>query len=142
MPAPDAPKVSIDGSLLADSTAATGRTVLIPITVEDTTGQGIFAYDFSVSFNPNVLQPDLSAFEATDSLSGAANFTITPNAGESGRVHISGFSSNQPLSGAGTLIYLRFRVVGRAGEQTDSANLRFDSFIFNEGEALLQGSGN
>ena len=28
-------------------------------------------------------------------------------------------------------------LIGRDGEQTDSANLRFDSFIFNEGEALL-----
>jgi hypothetical protein len=130
----NASQATINVSLPANSTAGKGQTVLIPITVGDTTGQNIFGFDFTVSFDPNVLQPATVAFDTAGTLSGAAGFTITPNTTTSGQVTISGFGTQQPLSGSGTLLFLRFTVVGMAETPTDRTNLTFTSFMFNEGD--------
>ncbi len=119
-------------SLPTNSTASNGTTVVIPVMVGDTTNQNIFSYDFTVTFDPNVLQPASPVFDTTGTVSGAAGFTITPNTATSGQLTISGFGS-QPLSGQGTLIFLRFNVVGTAGTATGSTNLTFTTFMFNEG---------
>jgi hypothetical protein len=131
-----APKAGISVALPANATASNRTTVLIPITVGETTGQNIFAFDFTVSFNKDVLQPASTSFDTAGTRAGAANFSITPNTGTEGKINIVGFSSNQPLSGSGTLIFLRFNVVGTAGTGTGMTNLTFDSFMFNEGEPL------
>jgi len=86
------------------------------------------------AFDPNVLQPATVAFDTAGTLSGAAGFTITPNTTTSGQVTISGFGTQQPLSGSGTLLFLRFTVVGMAETPTDRTNLTFTSFMFNEGD--------
>ncbi len=116
--------------LPSNATAAKETVVVIPITVGDTTNQGIFSYDFSVSFDPNVLKPANPATDSTNTLS--RGFVITPNPQVPGRLTISGFGT-QELSGQGTLLNLRFNVVGTAGTATGSTNLTFDAFMFNEG---------
>jgi hypothetical protein len=127
MPATEAGMVV---SLPSDATVANGASILIPVVVGNTTNQGVFSYDLTVSFNPNVLQPAATPFETNNSLSAADGFFITPTA-NGGQLHISGFST-QALSGAGTLIYLRFNVIGTAGTSTESTKLTFSSFVFNE----------
>jgi hypothetical protein len=131
-----AQQVTVAVSLPANATASNGTTVIIPVTVGDTTGAGIFSFDFTVTFDPNVLQLASPAFDTTGTVAGAAGFTITPNAG-TGQLTISGFGS-QALSGAGTLINLRFTVVGTSGTATGSTNLTFTSFMFNEGDPAAQ----
>jgi hypothetical protein len=130
--AADAQQATVNVSLPANSTASNGTTVIIPVTVGDTTGAGIFSFDFTVTFDPNVLQLASPAFDTTGTVAGAAGFTITPNAG-TGQLTISGFGS-QALSGAGTLINLRFTVVGTSGTATGTTGLTFTSFVFNEGD--------
>lgn len=116
-------------SLPAGSTASNG-TIVIPVTVGDVTARDIFSFDFTVTFDKNVLKPAAAVFDMTDTLSGAAGFIITPDASIAGRLTISGFGT-QALAGQGTLMFLRFNVVGTASSTT---NLTFDSFGFNEGD--------
>jgi len=129
-----APAAGISVSLPVDATASTGTVVVVPVVVGNTSGQGIFSYDLTVSFNPNVLQPATPVVDATNTLSGAAGFSITPNVGTPGQLTIGGFGGGATaLSGAGTLIFLRFTVVGTAGTATGATALTFTSFVFNEG---------
>lgn len=130
--ATDAPQATISVALPANSSSSKGTTVLIPITVGDTTGADIFSYDFTVTFDPNVLQPADAAFDTTGTISGAAGFSITPNTGTAGQITVSAFGT-QPLSGSGTLLNLRFNVVGTAAATTGATALTFRSFVFNEG---------
>lgn len=120
-------------SLPANASASNGTVAVIPVTVGDTTNQGIFSFDFTVSFDPNVLTPASSSFDTTGTLAGTAGFTITANTSVPGQITISGFGT-QPLSGAGTLINLRFNVIGTANTPSGSTNLMFNLFVFNEGD--------
>lgn len=135
--ATDAPSATIAVALPTNSSASKGATVVVPITVGDTTGAGIFGYDFTVTFDPNVLQPANPSFDTTGTVSGAAGFSITPNTGTPGQITISAFGT-QPLSGSGTLINLRFNVIGTAGTTTGTSALTFQSFVFNEGDPAAQ----
>jgi hypothetical protein len=128
-----AQQATVNVSLPSNATASNGSAVVIPVTVGDTTNQSIFAFDFTVTFDANVLTPTTcSAATNSNTLSGTAGFTITTNPG-SGTVTISGFGS-QPLAGAGTLVNLCFTVVGTSGTATGTTNLTFASFVFNEGD--------
>lgn len=119
---------------------------MIPMTVGDTTGLNIISYDFQVTYNPAVLQPSggsactgNACVQQTGTLS--AGMLVTPNTGNAGHFIMSAFQAN-PLAGAGTLIYLKFDVVGAPGTQTP---LTFEDysepngnphagFVWNEGD--------
>jgi uncharacterized protein (TIGR03437 family) len=111
---------------LSELTAATGASLIIPITVGDLSGRGVIAYDFDLTYDAGVLQAQLDPTDATGTLSSA--FTITPNASP-GRLRVSGFGTS-PLAGSGVLLKLRFNVVGSAGANTA---LTWQKFQFNEG---------
>ena len=113
---------------LPDQLAAPGTmNVMMPVFVDNTTGQNIIAYDFTFTFNTAVIQPAAPAFETTGTLS--AGWTITPVTSTPGQIRIIAFNA-MPLSGAGTLIFLKFNVVGSLGAMTP---LTWTSFVFNEG---------
>ena len=99
----------------------------IPIVAGDTTGQGVGAYDLDVSFDPNVLQPQGTPFDTTGALS--SGWSITANTSTPGHLVINGFSTTD-MTGQGTLLYLKFNVVGTPNSQTP---LAWTSFNFNEG---------
>jgi len=112
---------------LPNTAGASGLSVTIPITVGDLTGFGVVAYDFTLAFDPNVLQLQSPPTDSGGTLS--SGMTITPNASSPGRLIISAFGSNV-LSGAGTLLNLKFNVVGAPGTSTP---LTWQMFTFNEG---------
>ena len=103
----------------------------IPIIVGDTTGQGVFAYDFDMFFDPAVLQLQSPAFDATGTLSAGWNINTTTSTDVNGKLHLllNAFNTSA-MSGQGTLIKLKFNVVGAQGSQTP---LTWASFNFNEG---------
>jgi len=105
-----------------------GGPKMIPITVGDTTGAGVFAYDLDVEFNPAVLQPQVTAFDANGTLSSGWN--VNANTSTPGHVLINAFS-NSAMSGQGVLLYLKFNVIG--GDGSTSA-LTWNGFNFNEGD--------
>jgi len=117
----------------------TGSIVTVPILVSDTTNQGIISYDLNVNYDPAVVQPAAPAFDIAGTLS--SGMSITPNTANSGHLIISAFQGN-PISGAGTLINLRFTIVGTAGQSTmltfadytDPGMTFHPGFAFNEGD--------
>ncbi|MCU1266791.1 MAG: glucose/sorbosone dehydrogenase [Acidobacteria bacterium] len=99
----------------------------IPITVGDTTGQGIGAYAFDISFDPTVLQPQATPYDSTGTLS--SGWLITPNTSTSGHLILNAFNTSD-LTGQGVLLKLKFNVVGAP---LSTSPLTWVNFTFNEG---------
>jgi hypothetical protein len=108
-------------------TGAPGTSVSVPIQVADVTSSGLLAYDFVLTFDPNVMQLENTPIDVTDTLS--SGLTITANAATPGQLRVAAFGT-RALSGAGTLLKLNFKVVGAAGT---SSPLTWQAFTFNEG---------
>jgi uncharacterized protein (TIGR03437 family) len=104
--------------------AIKGTTITVPVNVGDLTGMNVIAYDFDLMFDPTLLQPATTPYDAAGTLSSA--FTITANA-TTGRLRLSAFGT-AALSGSGTLLKLTFNVIG-AGTTT---NLTWQRFALNE----------
>ena len=117
----------IDVVIASNLTAGAGTTLTVPITASDTTGKGAIAYDATLTYDPAVLRLQNPPADKTGTLS--SNFTITTNIPTAGQLRISGFGSTA-LAGAGTLLNVKFDVVGAAQA---CSNLSFASFRFNEG---------
>ncbi len=119
--------------------ATPGSEISIPVTVENTTGLNITSYDLQITFDPAVVLPAATPFDIAGTLSSA--MAITPNTEISGHFIISAFQTTA-LAGAGTLINLKFVVVGETEESTqlifedytDPGNTYHPGFIFNEGK--------
>ena len=114
-------------SLPVDATGANGAAVTVPITVGDTTGQGIISFDATITFNSAVL--NATSVTASGVTTG---WSVTANTSVAGQVTISAFNA-APLSGSGTLVNIAFNVVGSLGS---TSALTFSSFIFNEDVSL------
>jgi hypothetical protein len=105
-------------SLPVNATAAAGSTVTIPVTIGALPANtSIESFDFSVFFDPNVLQPTSPAGSNVGTLS--ANCSVFANSPSSGKVIVSGACGQQPITtGSGTLFNLTFTVIGTANQQT------------------------
>ncbi|MEP7341246.1 MAG: IPT/TIG domain-containing protein [Acidobacteriota bacterium] len=108
---------------LPQTTGTQGSIITVPITVGDLTGRGFISYDFDLIYDAAVLQAASAPTDAAGTLSSA--LTITANA-TPGRLRVSAFGTT-PLSGAGTLLNLKFNVAGAGGTA-----LTWQRFIFNE----------
>lgn len=99
---------------LPSVTAAPGAIVTIPVTVGDLTGKNVISYDFDLTFDQNVLQPQSAPHDAAGTLS--SGMTITSNA-TPGRIRVSAFGV-AALAGSGALLNLKFKAVGASGSST------------------------
>jgi hypothetical protein len=127
----DSPQ-AVTVSLPANTSAATGtNSFVIPITVGDTTGENITGFNFVLDFNSSVLQPAGTGTQIGISRAGtlSADFLCVANANVAGQLSVA-CSGAEPIEEAGTLLNLRFNVVGTPGAQT---NLTFSQFRFNAG---------
>ncbi|MBK8467454.1 MAG: VCBS repeat-containing protein [Chloracidobacterium sp.] len=121
------------------ASASPGSLIVIPVTTGDLTGLGVISYDFNVDFNPTVLTPASPPYDIAGTLSNT--MTVTPNPNFPGHLIITAFQASN-LSGAGTLINLRFNVVGGSGQTTalsfadytDPNTIFHPGFSFNEGD--------
>lgn len=121
------------------SAATPGSEITVPITVGDTTGQNITSYDLQITFDPAVLVPAATPFDIAGTLS--SSMAITPNLNNSGHFVVSAFQTTS-IAGSGTLINLRFVVVGTSGQTsmltfedyTDPGSTFHPGFMFNEGK--------
>ena len=108
------------------------------MTVGDLTGQGVKAYDLQVTFDPAMVQPQGTPFDTAGTVS--SGMLITPNAMNPGHLIISAFQATD-LSGSGTLINLKFTIVGAPGQftpttfedYTDPGTIFHPGFRFNAG---------
>ena len=122
---------------LTQVSSATGTSIIIPITTSDLTGLDVTSYDFTLTFDPSVLQLSEVPTDASGTLS--SGWTIVVNAATPGRLTVSAFGATA-LAGAGTLLNLKFNVVGATGA---SSALNWQSFVYNEGRPsvlLVNGS--
>ena len=131
--------VAVPVSLPAAS-ASPSTVVTIPVTTGDLTGLSVTSYDFQVTFDPAILTPASPAFDNSGTVS--STMLVTPNTAFPGHLIISAFQSSF-LSGGGTLLNLRFNVVGTLGGQTtglifedytDPNSTFHYGFSFNEGD--------
>ncbi|MEJ7848830.1 MAG: dockerin type I domain-containing protein [Pyrinomonadaceae bacterium] len=126
----------IQVSLPTNATRSSGSTVTIPITIGVIpAGSPIESFDFSVFYNPAVLQPAATAGSNTGTLS--ANCLVLPNSPVSGRVVVSGACAQAVTTGSGVLYNLTFNVIGSANQAsslsfTNPAN-NTNTFQFNNG---------
>ncbi len=100
----------------------------IPVTIEDLSGLEVIAYQFTVSFDHNILAAEEPYFYTSGTISGALGWTIMCNAETQGQLTIGAFGS-VPLQGSGTLLNLVFSVMAEQG----SCQLVFNSFLLNAG---------
>jgi Cohesin domain/Periplasmic copper-binding protein (NosD) len=111
-------------SIPANITSLTGNTVIAPVNVDDTTGNGLYSTDFWVTYNPAVV-----SFSSVSLGSVAAGGSLTVNSATAGLIKISVFNST-PFTGAGQLGNITFNAVGGPGT---SSPVTFTQFKFNEG---------
>lgn len=104
-----------------------GGQSFIPVNVGNTTGQGIGAFSFDISFNQAVLAPQATPFDSSGTLS--SGWSVTANTSTPGHLILNAFHTSD-LTGQGVLINLKFNVVG--GPSSTSA-LTWTNFTFNEG---------
>ena len=123
------PADAVDVWLPEQSVNSRTLTFTVPITAGDLTSRDAFSFDFEVRFDPNVIRP-VECAPSTNAGTLSSDFVITVNPFNPGRVIVSGYGI-YPMNGEGTLLYLNFEVVGRAGT---TSPLLFERFMFNEGD--------
>ena len=101
--------------------------VVLPITIRDTTGQGINSYQFDLRYNPDVLEPSANFADLSGSISDGYLATVNPI--EPGLIKVVVFGPN-PLAGNGRLLNLKFNVIG---EVDSESTLTWETFGINEG---------
>ncbi len=113
---------------IPDSFAQLGTMVTIPIEASNLDNKFARMYAFDLRFDPAVLQPAVIAFDSAGTLS--AGMTITADTSTPGALKIEAFQAT-PLAGTGTLLNLRFNVIG---DSDVGIPLIWRYFHFNEGD--------
>jgi hypothetical protein len=129
------PEATVTVTLPADAMALNGETVTIPVTVSDLTGLGIVAYDFTIFYDPAILEPANPAHDASGTLSSTMN--VVSNSVVAGELIVSAATA-VAITGEGTLLNLKFTVVGNSAQQTTltfvNPGNEQNTFLINEGE--------
>jgi hypothetical protein len=107
-----------------DTSGTAGDTVDVRITTTDLTGQGVYSYEFGLTYGAT----RLTLIDVIEAGSVSEPWGDVVFSSGSGAAQIAA-AGNQPLTGAGDLVYLRFVL----GPSTGSAWIYFDDFLFNEG---------
>ncbi|WP_457652784.1 Ig-like domain-containing protein [Rhodocaloribacter sp.] len=102
---------------------AAGDQAQLPVTVSDLSGQGVIAYDFTISYDPAVLQ--LTGVSTTGTLSDG--WSVSSNQTTPGVLVVSAASANA-ADGGGTLLLIEADYLS-AG----TSPLTWTDFVFNEG---------
>jgi hypothetical protein len=125
--------------------ADAGTAVEIPINIDDATG--VAGFQFTITYDASVLN-------ATGTVVGdlTSGWTITRNMSDTGQIKVAGFdaSLNGLGSTTGSLVKLKFKVVGKSGNKSilkftdcklsDTAGNKIHSSC-NKGTIKIKGSG-
>ncbi|QQS32661.1 MAG: right-handed parallel beta-helix repeat-containing protein [Acidobacteriota bacterium] len=106
-------------------TANPDSTFEVPVTIRGAVGRGVVAYNFELSYDPNVVRPLENPVTVDDTVSGG--LTVVSNA-EGGVLRVAAFGV-APIDQDGVLIKVRFRAVGTPGSST---HLSWDKVFLNE----------
>jgi hypothetical protein len=129
--------VAVNVSLPSNATASSGTTIIVPVTIGAVpTGSPIESFDFTVFYDPAVLQPAAPSGSNAGTLS--ANCSVLSNSPQSGRVVVSGACASAITTASGGVLYnLQFNVIGTSGQQTgllfNNPSTGTQTFQFNSG---------
>ncbi|HEX8266605.1 MAG TPA: LamG-like jellyroll fold domain-containing protein [Pyrinomonadaceae bacterium] len=99
------------------------NTIPVPIMLANDTGKSISSYNFAVLFDSGAMQVDFSKpFETNGTLSDGGNFTIISDTNTPGRIGVAAVSRNGIAEKSGTLLNLRFKIIGAAGNTITTAH--------------------
>ncbi len=110
--------VAVNVSLSTNASVSTGSSITIPVTIGAVSaGTPIESFDFTVFYDPAVLQPASPAGSNTGTLS--ANCSVLANSPTAGRIVVSGACATAITTASGGVLYnLNFNVIGTSGQQT------------------------
>lgn len=117
---------------------------VVPITVQDISDAGIIAYQFNMSYDPEVIEPTGPNFGCSveDTLSGEAGMTAMCNVTEEGTLRVAVYGAHA-MKGSGTLLNLNFATSRQAqpgtGSRLDFQNVYFFNNSGIVGSALHHG---
>lgn len=110
---------------LPTATGKRNARVTVPMTVGNTTGRSIIAFDATITYDATVLRAT-----GVTAAGLSQGWTVIANLNIPGQIKIAAFNATA-LSGSGTLLNLAFTVAGTACAESA---LTVASFVFNEGE--------
>ncbi len=119
-------------------TGLNNTTLTVPVDVTTlTTGRNIASFDFNVSYDPAVLMPTMTPYDTTGTIL-PNDALVVPNVVSPGNLSFSVTSSD--LSGVGTLLNLKFKIIGVAPACSPlnfmAAGVQ-PAFIFNNGNPAV-----
>ncbi len=114
--------------------ASSNSPLTIPVSVGDLTGRSVQAYQFDLTYDASVLQPQTEPTEIIGTLSNGLSVAV--NMTTPGRLRVAVYGT-RVLEGEGTLLNLRFNVIGQTGASTA---LNWQQFQFNEGQPTVNRS--
>ncbi len=117
-----------------------GLPFTVPITVDDITGDGIFAFQFVITYDPAVIDPTGPNFGCSTfgTIAGAVGIGATCNItvnGSLNELRVSSFGAF-PMNGSGTLLNISF-VTDPLAVAGDVSPLTFSSGFFFNGSGLV-----
>ncbi|MCG2714925.1 MAG: cohesin domain-containing protein [Candidatus Marinimicrobia bacterium] len=121
MPLPGFSQINV--SLPANLSGEVGATAIVPITVDDLTGQNASSFEFTITFDKNIVK--VTDFDASGTISDGMSIVVNTNT--DGQIRVAAAKATA-LSGSGVLGKLTVEFQG-AGED----DLVWTKFMFNEG---------
>ena len=131
-------KAQVIALRLPDTTSVQGRTVDIPVYIDNTlTGRNVLSYQLQVDYNPYYMK---AVSVITTGTISAQMQTPNVNTSESGRITIAA-AGTTALTGLGKFIYIRFNLLNAGWSYLNFSDTRNN--IFNEGSPAvsLQNNG-
>ena len=104
-------------SLPFNAYAGGGTTVNLPVTVSDLTNANVEGFNFTVFYNSDVLVP-VAGDSAIEGGTLSEGCSVIGNSPAAGQLKVSGSCTFPINAGSGTIINLRFNVIGTGGQQT------------------------
>jgi hypothetical protein len=112
--------------------AAPGKEIVIPVSVEGVTGKDIISYEFTVRYDPAVIQPLEDPVDVAGTVSRGQMAVANPH--EPGLLRVVLYGPI-PVDENGVLLNLRFKAVGAFGSISP---LILERIMFNEGGSVAK----
>jgi hypothetical protein len=112
--------------------AEAGSDFVVPVTIQNTKGKGIVAYQFDVSYAPKVIRPQSNPCDVLATAS--KDFSVTCNSNIAGLLKVVVFGTI-PLNAEGVLLNLKFAAVGSSAS---SSPLTIKGLLLNEGGLITR----
>lgn len=106
----------IEVSLPEKIMGAKDTIVVVPVAFANNGNKSLSAYNFVVSFDPSILEPDATAVDAIETASAGMN--IVADADTPGKIGVAAAGAVGKINASKTLLKLRFKVVGAWRETT------------------------